>query len=170
VPRCGTNSRSSVVDHSGGFGRLDADAVAEGFDLSGETPRVRVATTLLEPVRAEVRIGDALVEDVEGGDEHRVLDSLSCLRVANPSPETLELPETPTNRRSSSQECVPSGTESSLIVTRPPPRLRSGTKRGTSRSLLLATADRRIRRLFLGHINARCPRRGHSGTIVTIAH
>jgi hypothetical protein len=35
--------------------------------------------------------------------------------------------------------CVPSGSESSPIVIRPPARLRSGTKRRTSRSLLLGT-------------------------------
>jgi hypothetical protein len=50
----------------GSFRRLAADAAAEGFDLPGETPRVRVGSTLLGPVSAEVGVGDALVGDVEG--------------------------------------------------------------------------------------------------------
>src|SRR5579875_2331972 len=73
------------------FGGLDRDAVAERFDLAGEAVRVRVGATLLEPVGAEVDIGDSSVEDVEGGDEHRVLDRLAGFRVADPAAQSLEL-------------------------------------------------------------------------------
>ena len=38
-PLVGTKSRSSVSMSSGGFGRFNDDAVAEGFYLSGETPQ-----------------------------------------------------------------------------------------------------------------------------------
>ena len=43
--------------------------------------RMYLELSLLEAVRSEVCIRDALVDDVEGDDEHRVLDSFSRLRV-----------------------------------------------------------------------------------------
>jgi hypothetical protein len=76
---------------SRGFGGFDRDAISEGFDLVREASGVRIGPTLLEPVRTEVDVEHALVEDVEGGDEHRVLDGLAGLRLAPPA-QTLELP------------------------------------------------------------------------------
>jgi hypothetical protein len=76
---------------SHGFGGFDRDAISEGFDLAREASGVRIGPALLEPVRTEVDVGHASVEDVEGGDEHRVLDGLAGLRVAEPPAQTLEL-------------------------------------------------------------------------------
>ncbi len=61
---------------SGGFGGLDAHAVTECLDLAGEATNVRFGPALLEPVGPEVLVGDAVGENVPGGDEDRVSDGL----------------------------------------------------------------------------------------------